>query len=253
MINSKRLKHLKENAVVSIISSLVTVIIVTIFGSINKADIIRFLGGVTKSELEEIIIPSQIIDNGCITEGLFMNNPVTFENQSVQTVKGKKIKKQMEVITKQLELKQDAVIIISAFANCKYIPGKLHPRDTHVSSKIFLDNIECAKDISFSNGLSDSLFSSSTFIKKLEPGEHQIKVEGVFYGYADNPHIDAVMRYVVFRCSGTPIVDPNTGNKTAAHIKSKNQPLQVKCKMMVFDLDNKITTIESNNLNIKAK
>lgn len=253
MINSKRLKHIKENAVVSIISSLVTVIIVTIFGSINKADIIRFLGGVTKSELEEIMIPSQIIESDCITEGLFMNNSVTLENQFGQTVKGSKIKKQTEVITKQLELKQDAVIIISAFAMCQYTPAKLHPGGAYVSSKIYLDNIECAKDSSFSNGLSDSLFSSSTFIKKLDPGEHQIKVEGVFYGYADNPHIDAVMRYVVFKCTGTPIIDLNTGDKTAAYIKSKTHPGELKCKMTIFDLDNKKTSIESKKLNLKAK
>jgi len=253
MINSKRLKHLKENAFVSIISSLVTVLIVTIIGSINKADIIRFLGGVTKSELEEIMIPSQIIDSDCITEGVFINNPFPGENQFDQTVKDKNIKRQMEVITRQLELKQEAVIIISAFAMCKYTPTKLHPGDAHVISKIYLDSIECAKDSSFSNGLPDTLFSSSTFIKKLETGKHQIKVEGVFYGYADNPNIDAVMRYVVFKCSGTPIIGFNTGDKTAAYIKSKTQPGEVKCIMEVYNLDNKKTTIESNNLNLKAK
>ena len=253
MINSKGIKRIKENVFVSIISSLVTVLIVTIIGSINKADIIRFLGGVTKSELKGIMIPSQIIDSDCITEGVFINNPFPIENQFAQNVKDKNIKRQMEVITKQLELKQDAVIIISAFAKCKYTPTKKNPLDAHVISKIYLDNIECAKDSSFSNGLPDTLFSSSTFIKKLEPGKHQIKVEGVFYGYAENPHIDAVMRYVIFKYTGTPIIDLNTGDKTAAYIKSKTQPGEVKCKMRFFDLDNKKTTIESKNLNINTK
>lgn len=205
MINKKHKDQIMVNLLGSGLGSLLIVILITIIGSLSKYDIIDFFGGVTKPDLRRIMVSSPVFKTGFTTDGIYMNNPYPIENQFHRSVRDKHIKKKTEVITVDLEFKKKTVIIVTASLKCRYSIRESYPPIACAISKIYIDKIEGPSDTSNSNGLLDFLSCSVTEIKELNPGRHKIKVEGTFYGYDDNPHVDAEVKYTLINYSDTPL------------------------------------------------
>lgn len=238
MISKKRRERkerIKDSLIGSVLGSLLILIALSIIGPLTKYDIIKFFNGVSKKDLENIRVPSPVIKTGYLSDGIYINNPYPIENQFHRAVRDKNIKKKTEVITDALELQQAAVIIITAVVKCRYSIVESYPNNACAVSKIYIDKIEGTTDTSNSNGLLDYLSSSATDIKMLSPGRHRIRVEGIFYGYDDNPNVDVEMKYTVLNRSDTPVNGINNGNQTAACPINQTQPAATGSKTPAAD------------------
>ncbi len=186
-------KMINDKIIPSVVASLVTLTIVSFIGSVKSDDIIRFLGGVTRSDLEVAVAKIQdkipriqsVIDSyGLIEKGRYVSNIEEYTDG--------------EYIDKNINLEHDSVIIINAYAKGKHLSNDESGSYGSVSSKIFIDHKECSKDSSGVNKVSTTawLLSTAGCIKQLMAGEHMLSGHGIYHGNIESAELE--FQYVIF-------------------------------------------------------
>jgi hypothetical protein len=184
---------------VSIITTIVTIVIITLFSSLKDGGLIHTFNGVTMADLSGIILPSPILDYGHITDGVIRYNADTDEEPPGL----KKNTYRKKIINKEFHLTEPAIIIISAFTTAKWAPNLRTDCEDNVLTQVFLNGIICAKDNSLSCRHAGSLASTAIAIRLLEPGKHSFKVEGSLTFSGDNPYIEVAVDYCLLKKTST--------------------------------------------------
>lgn len=196
---NKTFQRLRENLIVSVAASLATLLIISVGNQVKSGWLISFLGGVTQEYLAKTKPSSPVLAWGYHTEG--------------QRIRGYGQGPDRKIINRSLNLKESAIIIIAGGASGSYVGqrgnGEGDSTDALLAAKIVINDIDCARDsvviCSGIKGVPGDLSSSVLFIKKLEPGEHKISIQGEFYGGIVNQ--DVFMVFVAIRTESIPLID----------------------------------------------
>ena len=211
---NKMKKYFTDQLLAPILVSLATLGIIYVIGSIRSDVVIRFLGGVTQ---EEFISFKDKIE-GKISGGVTQEELIFFKDKiegkisiiprvlEIKSISGGKYFKigengSGETIKKEIHLKNDSVIIVTAYATARHAPKettdeKIAPFG-NIRADIRIDRDTCSKDNSSVKGVSGkvTLTSTTTCIKSLPAGKHTLNAQGIFFGDMEGWNIK--LQYVI--------------------------------------------------------
>jgi len=215
--NGKKMKkYFIDQLLAPILVSLATLGIIYIIGSIRSDVVIRFLGGVTQ---EEFISFKDKIE-GKISGGVTQEEFISFKDKiegkisiiprvlEIKSISGGKYFKlgkndAGETIKKDIHLKNDSVIIVTAYATARHAPKNTTSQTIapfgNIRADISIDKKTCSKDNSSVKGVSGkvTLTSTTTCIKSLPAGKHTLNAQGIFLGNMDMAGWNIKLQYVI--------------------------------------------------------
>ena len=172
------------------------------FTNFTRGGGIHFVGGLLSSEIYNIPIASPILDKDNMDRGQFVRG--IGDKEDINT----------ETITKEIEIKEDGVILITGNSQGEFNPGKNGKNTGRLICKIIINGLDCALD-------SESICAckcdpwkfpipmgtSVQYIRVLSPGTYTVIVEATFYGCIENPRTS--MQYVFLRLGPATIAQMN--------------------------------------------
>ncbi|MCP5053015.1 MAG: hypothetical protein GY940_37960 [bacterium] len=177
----------------NVLTSILTVVILTTVGVVEKLNIIKIFGGNTQEDMDNMKMPSSVDQVENIENGQYIRYEDIDENTSINWSKDEDLllnmdlKADREIFKRTVRLRYKSALDIYITAGARYDSRESKRNFGMVMTRIMIDGKQCSKDTAFlSTQAVCPLYSSASCTVPLTPGEYNIVVEGIFSGCVEN-------------------------------------------------------------------